>query len=261
MFGFMLQKTFFDFWDNALQLALANLLITVFAVALASVPPALAAFSPALALISAILLAFLLGVLLSLTSFYTNEIAQFRTAAPAQLPTLLKKSWKYGLFFAGAWILATLLSTVAIPFYTSQGGMLGAGAAGIVFWTTVLFALALHLYLPTAAQLESGVLKSLTKSVMILFDNALFIIQLFFIGLIFLGLSAISGFLLFGPAGILLLYNIAVKLRLYKYDYLARESEVSTRQKHKIPWSELIREDRSRVYVRNLKELFFPWRQ
>ena len=58
-------------------------------------------------------------------------------------------------------------------------------------------------------------------------------------------LSVFLFMLLPAPSGILLAQTNALRLRLYKYDYLERHPELQTRSERKdIPWDELIREDK-----------------
>ena len=64
-------------------------------------------------------------------------------------------------------------------------------------------------------------------------------------------------FLVPGVATILLFYQVAFKLRLYKYDYL--ETHPNARPKD-IPWADLLYTDRERVGPRSLRGMIFPWK-
>ena len=62
-------------------------------------------------------------------------------------------------------------------------------------------------------------------------------------------------------AGIILARTNALRLRLYKYDYLEQHPELeSPRQRKNIPWEELIYEDRETLGPHKLKTIFFPWK-
>jgi hypothetical protein len=55
----------------------------------------------------------------------------------------------------------------------------------------------------------------------------------------------------------LLASSDAIKLMMYKYDYL--EAEADADRKH-IPWDELLYEERESVGNRSLKNMIFPWK-
>jgi len=93
---------------------------------------------------------------------------------------------------------------------------------------------------------------------LLLLDNTLFSISLFIGTLIILALSAFTAFLLPGIASILLWLNEALKLRLYKYDYLEEHPDT---KKNQIPWDILLIEDREKIGKRTLKGMIFPWKE
>ena len=62
-------------------------------------------------------------------------------------------------------------------------------------------------------------------------------------------------------AGISINKANALRLRLYKYDYLEKHPELTTKRDRKeIPWDELIQEDRDTLGPRKLRSFLFPWK-
>ena len=62
-------------------------------------------------------------------------------------------------------------------------------------------------------------------------------------------------------AGILIANTNALRLRLYKYDYLEEHPELTTKkERRQIPWEDLIYEDRETLGPRKLKSFIFPWK-
>ena len=102
-----------------------------------------------------------------------------------------------------------------------------------------------------------GLRKNLRKSFYLMMDNPLFSLFLLVYNAIVLLVSMFLSFLIPGPAALALNLNVAVKLRLYKYDWL--EANPDSKGK-KIPWFELLEEDRERVGKRTLKGMIFPWK-
>jgi len=69
-------------------------------------------------------------------------------------------------------------------------------------------------------------------------------------------ISTPFGFIIPGIGTLLLWYNVAVRLRLAKYDYLAQHPNTPHCN---IPWEKILAGDRQRLNSRTLKNLIFPW--
>ena len=53
----------------------------------------------------------------------------------------------------------------------------------------------------------------------------------------------------------------ALRILLYKYDYLEEHPELRTKKERRcIPWNELIREDKEILGPRKLRSFLFPWK-
>ena len=61
--------------------------------------------------------------------------------------------------------------------------------------------------------------------------------------------------------GISIAKQNALRIRLYKYDYLEEHPELKTKkERRQIPWEELIYEDRETLGPRKLRSFLFPWK-
>jgi hypothetical protein len=118
--------------------------------------------------------------------------------------------------------------------------------------------LALQYYIPIRSRLGGGFKKNIKKSFLIFLDNPGFSLFLFLYNLVGLALSFFLVGLLPGFAGVALAMDGALRLRLYKYDWLETHPEANRKE---LPWEELIAEDRELVGKRTLKGMFFPWKE
>jgi hypothetical protein len=75
-------------------------------------------------------------------------------------------------------------------------------------------------------------------------------------------LSMFLAFLFPGPGGILLFLDEALRLRLLKYDWLEANPAADPAQarKRKIPWDEILIDERERTGTRSFKSFIFPWK-
>ena len=104
--------------------------------------------------------------------------------------------------------------------------------------------------------------KCLKKSFIIFFDNAGFSVFMLLYNTVLLAMSVFLFFLLPSAAGITLALTNALRLRLYKYDWLENHPELKTRKEQKnIPWDELLQNDKDMVGHRSFKSFIFPWKE
>jgi hypothetical protein len=74
--------------------------------------------------------------------------------------------------------------------------------------------------------------------------------------LILIIISALTAFLIPGPAGILLYLDEALRLRLLKYDWLEAHPDEGRR----IPWDALLIDEREKTGTRSFRNFIFPWK-
>lgn len=262
MFGFIIKKNFCDGWDNLLNLLIANLTFLFAGVGLLMLNALIGEKS------LLVLVCFVFGVIvLSIIMFAYGEIAAkiadfngvglldfFRA-----IPGVLKDAVLYGLLISAIIFVAAY----AIPYYFLQvGGLFGLAISCLLLWIVIFTFLALQWFIPIRSLMKNNFKKCLRKSFIILFDNTGFTLLVTLYNLVMTVLSvACLGF--FPSMGGILIGNCnALRILLYKYDYLEEHPELTTRQqKRKIPWEELIYEDRQTLGPRKFKSFIFPWRE
>ncbi len=257
MIGFYIKKSFFDGWDHLFSLVLLNLGYVV-ALAIGFVLPGSLGF-PAWASITLGIVSLAAGsVWWSATVFAMKGVSDFGSFHIVDMWAHIKRGLAPGLQVAALLVLGWFVISVGLPFYLSVGGLVGALAAGVIFWCAVIALLALQYYIPLRARLGGGLKKNLRKSFVMFFDNPGFSIFLFLHCALTLVVSFFLAFLLPGFAGIALAQDVALRLRLYKYDWLELNPAAKRRD---VPWEALLKEDQELVGKRTLKGMFFPWKE
>jgi hypothetical protein len=257
MIGFYVKKVFFDGWDNLFSLILLNLGF-VLALAIGYILPSSLGF-PLWASIALGILSLAAGsVWWSATVFAMKDVADFKSFHLGDIWAHIKQGLVPGLQIGALLVLGWFVVSVGLSFYLSIGGFVGALAAGVIFWCAVILLLALQYYIPLRARLGGGLRKNLRKSFVMFFDNPGFSIFVFFYCAATLVVSFFLAFLLPGFAGIALSQDVALRLRLYKYDWLEANPKGNRRA---VPWDDLLGEDKELVGKRTLRGMFFPWKE
>lgn len=267
MILFFIKKNFFDGWDNAFWIILANIIAMAVGVACYFGASGIleVAFLPqwlAIGISGSLLILGIFGVVSLVMSI--NEccakIANFSTVSVKDIFANYKAGIKDSILLALLLGAVCLVAVVGIPFYFSMESPVGLLFSALMFWAVLIVVLALQWFLPLRSQMHGNFKKTLKKCFIILFDNTGFSIFMFIYNLILAVLSCFV-FLFPGFAGISLALNNALRLRLYKYDWLEQHPDISVKDARKqIPWGELIAEDAEIVGQRSLKSLIFPWK-
>ena len=257
MIGFFIKKSFFDGWDHLFTVMLLNLGFIAAAAIGMVLPGAFGLSDPAAGVFIAVSLA-AASVWFSTCIYALKDVSDFGSFRLRDLGAHLKHGLLPGLQVGAFAIACYFILSIGLPFYISLGGIIGALAAGVVFWCSIVLILALQYYIPLRARLGGGLRKNLRKSFIVFFDNPGFSLFLFLYGAVNLALSLCLAFLIPGFAGLALAENVALRLRLFKYDWLEEHPGESRRA---IPWDELLEEDRELVGKRTLKGMFFPWKE
>lgn len=213
---------------------------------------------PGIALFLAAVIVLVLALYIGVAALMTRDIANYQSPELGKIPEYFKQSWKASCMFGGVVILQVLMFIIVIPWYLSLKTLFGLAVASLLFWINVAWWLAGQYYFPILGQLDTKITKIFRKSFLFLFDNLFFTIALAIGMVILMLLSGLVVFLMPGLGTILLWHQIALKLRLYKYDYLEAHPNANRR---KIPWQELLHEDQERVGKRTLRGLIFPWKE
>lgn len=257
MILFFIKKVFFDTWDNLITIVLFNI---GFSIILAGSSYIAFLFEPAGTgyFLTIIIAVFLFNFYAAGVSGFMNELIQGNSPEIKQIPEFIKKFWKSAVLISGISIIHIATIIIGFPFYFTIGGLPGLVGLVTLFWISVLWWVAVQYLFPAAAQLENNIKKQIKKSFILLLDNTFFSIFLAFHSVLILGFSFFTALLIPGITVILLAHQIALKLRLYKYDYLEENKEASRKS---IPWDELLFEEKENLGTRTIKGMIFPWKE
>jgi hypothetical protein len=256
MIRFFIHKAFFDGWDNLFKLAALNVgFLLVSGVFILG--PDLAGAPLPLILTGFLLTLAASGIWWAACVQALSKVADYQEVGIQEFRRALREGLVPGLQFSAMAAALVVILAVAFPFYLGRGDALSIVALGIIFWSALGAMLTLQYYLPLRARLGGGFRRNLRKSFYLMMDNPLFSLFLLVYNTLVLIISMFLAFLVPGPAALALNLDVAVKLRLYKYDWL--EANPDSRDK-KIPWFELLVEDKERVGKRTLKGMIFPWK-
>jgi hypothetical protein len=257
MFGFLVKKAFFDMWDNMFRILIMNLgYIAILAIFFLLAPLFLSVpvlFFATFGLGVAILAVYTGGV-----SRMCSEIADYRQPGFAEFFVFVKETYPSSLLLALVIAVYVFVVTVAFQFYGGMKSIVGPLAVALLFWVTVAWVFASQYFFAIQARLDRKFRKIFRKTFLVFFDNPLFSFALLLCAVLILVGSAFTALMLPGISSILLWWNIAFKLRLYKYDWLEKNPGANRRR---APWDALLVEDRERVGKRTLKGMIFPWRE
>lgn len=257
MFAFLIKKTFFDMWDNFLPAILLNLgFVVVLAIPLVA-PQIVAAAGTGWGLATLVAGVLAVFVYLGGAMGVLHHVVHYRSLEWAMFPAAVRTHLPIALAAGTVFILHLILLSVAIPVYSTMGTMVGLFALAVLFWMSIIWWLSMQYILPLRTHTTGGIVRIFKKSFILALDNILFTLALAAGFLVIVGLSFITAFLIPGIAGIAIWYQAAVKLRMYKYDYLEENPGASRRA---IPWDALLYNDRDRVGKRTLREMIFPWK-
>ena len=259
MFFFLLKKAFFDAWDNLGALLLSNLAVT--AVMMGGLWPMFKILESRRieAFIILPVLVLLLFAAVGTVSALMSILADYRRAAWSEVPAALGSTWKNSLLLGLIVTVFFGLSALGITYYTAVNNVLALAASALLFWVTLAVYLSVLWFFAVQNRLSGGLRKLIRKCFLITLDNLGLSL---FTGLILVPLQMIlwplTAFGAFGPAGIQLYMNGALRLLMFKYDWLEEHPDARRRD---IPWYELLIDERERVGKRTLKGMIFPWKE
>ena len=262
MFLFYLKKNFYDGWDNVGQMVVVNLIILLYSALMFFAVGAASNLNTGLGFL--VFVASCAGFAILVMAYGENAvaIANYETRSVKEYFSQIKSCAKDGFLFGALCGILISACFIGIPGYLSFKTTLGFILAVILFWIGVISLLALQWFIPLRSLLHNDFRKCLKKCFIIFFDNTFFSILVAFYTFLMIPLSVFLFFLIPSAAGILLAQINALRLRLYKYDYLEQHPELTTRDEQKdIPWDELIREDKECTGTRSLRSLIFPWKE
>ena len=271
MFKFFLKKNFCDGWDNFFFLILSNVITlavlvgSFFALSYSGVA------SPYLPNLVFILCSGVLMIDLFAWGANAAKIADFRDSTFSVFFMTLKSVWKIGFAFGAFVAFVLLLARFAISYYLTlyfrDGNFIGLLVTAALGWFLLVCVIALQWFVPLYfLQENNGFAKCLKKSFIIFYDNVFFSIEVFLYNIVLFLFSCFLLMLAPGLNGITLSSTNALRLRLYKYDWIEKMAETDPSfendrdRRNEVPWDELLAEDKESLGPRKLSSFIFPWK-
>ena len=262
MTGFLLKKFFFDLWDNLFAILSLNLGFLFFLALAFFLPSLLPPFLSIAGILLFFTVIFFLFAYICAAASVLKKASDYRRPGFSEFAANLKRAFIPGTVLFGVLTLVFIILRFSVPFYLNMGGIPGISAAFISCWICLFIISAIQFYPAVYYRLGMRPLKSLKKCAVIFFDNTGFC---FFT----LAINTILSVFIFPFPGFLLLYlDEALRLRLLKYDWLdARKTEQDDkwhepdRKRIKIPWNELLAEEKEKTGERSLKSFIFPGKE
>ena len=271
MFTFFLKKNFCDGWDNFFFLVLSNAITILILVGSAFAFIASDSVNPYFPSLVFVLCSGILSVNLFAWGANAAKIADFRSPAFGVFFQALKSVWKIGFSFGIMISFVLLLARYALSYYLSMyfknGNIIGLFVAAALGWFLLVSAISLQWFIPLYyLQENNNFAKCLKKSFIIFYDNVAFSVEIFLYNIILFVISCVTFMILPGLNGILLSSTNALRIRLYKYDWIEKMSEIDPEfvknrdKRNEVPWEELLSEDKESLGPRKLSSFFFPWK-
>jgi len=258
MLLFMVKKAFFDMWDHFLSVVIMNLGFILLLTVPLLLPSVLVDLSVVAAIASQVIGGLLVFIYAGAISLAARDIANYERPEFKKVLDYLKETWKSSLILGLIWLAVVLVVVIGVPVYANMGILLGLAAIVFLFWAILIWTLSSQFYFPIRAQLDDKVGKIIRKSFVIFFDNTFFTIALGIGSLVVIAGSMFTALLLPGITGLLIWHQVALRLRLYKYDYLEENPDANRKD---IPWDALLIDEKERVGKRTLRGMIFPWKE
>lgn len=257
MIGFFIKKSFFDGWDNFLQLVLQNLLYTALLIASIALLYYLGTSEVVFYLLIALSL-LVYSLLCGGTAEVTKNYSCYISETWKPFIKGIKRNIGHSLFFFLVLMVLFFLVSFTIPFYSSFDSIVGLILSVVLFWVLIFFLFALPYYFPLMTHFPGDKpLKTMKKCFIVSFDNPGITLFLLLHIIIDSVLSVITAGLVPGICGIMLSESDMMKLLMKKYDWLDDNPDKSRKD---IEWDELLEEEKETVGPRSLKGMIFPWK-
>lgn len=259
MFFFTLKKWFFDLWDNLFAAFLINAVFAFcLAIPLVLPPLVVGADSPTYALYLVMIPGLLLlSVVSAVASRFAWDMAKGERLELSRFVTYLKAAWLPGLVLGLVNVVLIFLALNALTFYGSQDDFMSTVGMGVVFWLVLFWMILSQFWYPLNAQIENRIPKLFRKCFILFVDNPGLSFGMLITSALIVALSVVTLSLFPGITGLLLWHQVSLKLRMYKYDWLEAHPEADRRR---IPWGELLAEEKEKIGKRTLRNMVFPWK-
>jgi len=257
MIGLLVRKFLYDMWDNLLMIMLLNFGFLLFLCLAFWLPLRL----PVAGIVLLVVMIYLLFVYICAAAAALGKVSDYRRLTLVDFAFSLKGAFIPALVLFAATAIIFFIVWFTIPYYFQMGSMPGLAAAFFSFWLCVFFLGAFQFYPAVYYRLGMRPIKCLKKCMMIFLDNTGFCVFSLIISIIF------SILIIPFPCLPFLFLDEGLRLRIFKYDWLDAQAaeQNNTRyqqgwRKIKIPWAELLEEEKEITGKRTWKSFIFPWK-
>ena len=269
MFSFFLKKNFVDIWENLFHLIVVNIItVAVICLSIFFIPFVFAAI-PAednirliLDFLTVITVSVAVTTVIFAESANAKNISYYETASVKSffksIPSVFKHSAAAGIFFG----LVYMAARISLPYYAALADQLYYRALAVfLFWFLAVTVIALQYLFPVYALMGNHFFKSLKKCYIIFFDNVAFSIGLTLVNILNVAISLLTLGMAPGIAGISYTCTNALKLRLYKYDWLEVNPGLSRKEQKNVPWTDLLKKEEEMLGPHPIKNALIPWKR
>jgi hypothetical protein len=250
MFGCAIKKAFYDFWDNLYTVFVFNLIFVMLGtlVVFYLLMPHGLIFTVIVAIIGFVLLSHFIAA----QFLFFMEIAYFETLTFKEIFGKIAETWKVNLVISLVYAGIITLVITGVPFYLSARGSIGIIGTGVLLGTSALISIILIFFYPFYVQFDGKIIRSFIASTRFVSDNAFFVFGVI-IGLgVIAGISSFTSMLFPGPGAMIVWVCGCFKLRMYKYEYLEKNSDAD----NVIPWNDILEKEREQYKNRGIFSKF-----
>ena len=257
MIYLLFKKAFFDTWDNLISIVLLNIIyVALFTVGLLALQ--YLSFNMILLLAVVLLVIFVASLYSGAISNVVYNYSLYKADTIDNLKIGYRRNFKHSIALFGIIVLALTIMFYIIPFYSAIHNLIGYIVSLILIWLLLIGAFGLQYYYALSSFLPGdNYKKTIKKCFIILFDNLGFSICLMLHNFFCLILTFITMGIIPGFTGINLTTHAAVKILMYKYDYIEEHPNCSRKE---VPMAELLMEEHDKIGPRTLKNFIFPWK-
>lgn len=275
MFGFFFKKNLCDVWDNLFYVVITNFfsLVAIFGAAMlfrfeliSDIPEN---WVKPVFFFSFLLVCVVLCTIAFAGAENANNVANFNSARYGKFFRSLLPSLKDGAFIGLFIGIVSAVGFVSIPFYFrmwrpadgSNGSLVWLLFIIIIFWFLFITFFALQWFLPVRVIMKNNYRKCLKKCYILFLDNIGFTFSLVFVNILNVMLTVVTFGLYPGMTGIVITNVNALRLRLYKYDWIEVNPDLPPEERKNVPWDDLLAKDRKTLGPRPIKSFIFPWKE
>lgn len=269
MFRFFLKKIFIDIWDNLFYIVVCNL-ISIVAVIVSYLVFSLVYNLPFEGIwkLLLVLLSVIFGCVLCFSLGFAQgsnalKIANFSVPRYRNYFSAFKESFKDAALFGILIGFVTVVLTVSMSYYLDRWintrSYIWLFFLAFLFWLVVATILAFQWLLPLRSMLHNNLLKCIKKSYIVLLDNTGFTLAVALIDILNIVLTVVTFGLFPGMSGLVIINTNAMRILMYKYDWIEVNPNLTRKEQKNVPWDDLLAKDKR--LAGTIKELFFPWRK